>query len=170
MDYHRMSVRIVTGGGLHRAKDGHVALRKPRSAPCQTAILEAATVSQKPKRSQNRRLGTWLEKSPTPCPYRGQCKEGRTPPEESLSPCKRQEYRTIENSLQGGYGTAVVRLGRLPSAAWPGPKFLSSELRVQVPAAIPAEPSNLVITVSADLAFRKQRCENTPNVNNVMCS
>ena len=28
--------------------------------------------------------------------------------------------------------------------------------------AIPAEPSSPVITVSADLAFRKHRCENTP--------
>ena len=29
-------------------------------------------------------------------------------------------------------------------------------------AAIPAEPSDPVITVSAALAFRKHRCENTP--------
>jgi hypothetical protein len=37
-------------------------------------------------------------------------------------------------------------------------------------AAIPAEPPSAVITVSDALAFRKPRCENTPDLNNVMFS
>ena len=36
--------------------------------------------------------------------------------------------------------------------------------------AIPDEPPSLVITVFAELAFRKHRCENTPDLNDVMFS
>jgi predicted nucleic acid-binding protein len=40
---------------------------------------------------------------------------------------------------------------------------------VPVPA-IPAEPSSPMITVSAALAFRTHRCENTPDLNDVIFS
>jgi hypothetical protein len=51
-------------------------------------------------------------------------------------------------------------LGRVPKEEEVNQIFLLT--RVMYKAAIPAEPSSPVITVSAALAFRKHRCDNTP--------
>ena len=42
------------------------------------------------------------------------------------------------------------------------PQTMAEFWNVSTRPAIPAEPSDPVITVSAALAFRKHRCENTP--------
>jgi dTDP-4-dehydrorhamnose reductase len=44
----------------------------------------------------------------------------------------------------------------------PHPETFYAQTKRAAEPAIPAEPSNPVITVSADLAFRKHQCENTP--------
>ena len=55
------------------------------------------------------------------------------------------------------------RHGRSPYAIglWGDMPYSDLQATVGVPA-IPAEPPSLVITISVELAFRKQRCENTP--------
>ena len=47
---------------------------------------------------------------------------------------------------------------------------MTSFTRIVIVSAIPAEPSSPMITVSAALAFRKHRCENTPDLNDVIFS
>ena len=74
--------------------------------------------------------------------------------------CDWERYKAFKASMH----EAAFELIEIPHVRQSGKN--SADIRLVVDAldlaAIPAEPSNPVITVSADLAFRKHQCENTP--------
>jgi hypothetical protein len=83
------------------------------------------------------------------------------------------DARTVEL-----WAAATNRRATSCARAWlglalPTPPTSSLSHRRQIIAhvpAIPAEPSSPMITVSAALAFRTHRCENTPDLNDVIFS